>query len=144
MLSNQSKYAIRVILCLAINSDSKKKMGSKEIAEKIDIPAPFLAKIFQSLSKAKLIRSIKGPNGDFYLTKAEKQNNLLNVIACIDGLDKFNECFIGLPKCSNGNPCAIHHIVSPFKTKLTEELTNKTIADFTEETKNGKSYIFLK
>ncbi len=144
MLSNQSKYAIRAILCLSINSNSKKKMGSKEIAEKIDIPAPFLAKIFQSLSKAKLIQSIKGPNGGFYLTEAEKQNNLLDVIACIDGLDKFNECFIGLPKCSDENPCAIHHIVSPFKEKLTEELTGKTIADFAEETKNGKSYIFLK
>jgi len=143
MLSKQSKYAIRAVLYLAIHSNSKNKMGSKEVAKKIDIPAPFLAKIFQSLSKTKLIRSAKGPNGGFYLTDKEKQNNLLDIIACIDGLRKFNECFIGLPKCSDENPCAIHHIVSPFKTKLEEELTNKTIADFAEETKNGKSFIFI-
>lgn len=66
MLSNQSKYAIRAVLCLAINSDSDHKMGSKEIAKRIDVPAPFLAKIFQLLSKAKLIRSTKGPNGGFF------------------------------------------------------------------------------
>ncbi len=143
MLSNQSKYAIRAVLYLAINSDSKKKMGSKEVAKKIDIPAPFLAKIFQSLSRAKLIRSVKGPNGGFYLTDVEKQNNLLDIVECIDGLQKFNECFMGLPKCSDENPCAIHHIVSPFKTKLTEELTSKSIADFAEETKKGKSFIFI-
>jgi Rrf2 family protein len=131
-------------LYLSIHSDVEKKYSPKDIADVIDIPAPFLAKTLQLLTKNNLISSIRGRNGGFYLTEAEKQNNLLDVIACIDGLDKFNECFIGLPKCSDENPCAIHHIVSPFKEKLTEELTGKTIADFAEETKNGKSYIFLK
>ncbi|MEN8124772.1 MAG: Rrf2 family transcriptional regulator [Bacteroidota bacterium] len=141
MLTNQSKYAIRAVLCLAINTNSNNKMGSKDVAERIDIPAPFLAKIFQSLSKAKLIKSTKGPNGGFYLTDKERHNNLLDIVECIDGLDKFDKCFIGLPKCSDENPCAIHHIVHPFKTKLFDELTRKTIGDFAEETKKGKSFI---
>ncbi len=144
MLSNQSKYAIRAVLYLAIHSNEENKMSSREIAEKIDIPAPFLAKIFQLLSKSKLIHSVKGPKGGFFLTKADKNRNLFNIIECIDGLRKFNECFLGLPKCSDENPCAIHHIVKPFRESLTKELTTNTIEDIARETRKGKSFIFLK
>ena len=144
MLSNSCKYAIRAILYLAYNSSKSMKIGSKEIAEKISIPAPFLAKIFQKLSKEKIIRSSKGPHGGFYLTEKELSKTLIDIVQCIDGLGIFENCFLGLPKCSDENPCAIHNIVSPCKSHLREELSSKTIAVIAEETKKGKSFIFLK
>lgn len=144
MLSNQSKYAIRAVLYLALYADRNNKLGSKEVAEKIDIPAPFLAKTFQTLSRSGLIKSIKGPNGGFFLTEKQKNNSLMDIIECIDGLQKFSECFLGLPRCSDENPCAIHHIVSPFKTNLIKELNDKTISDFAMDAKTGKTFIFLK
>lgn len=144
MLSNQSKYAIRAVLYLAIYSDITKKLSSKYVAELIDIPAPFLAKIFQTLSKAKIILSSKGPSGGFYLTEKELSKNLLDVIECFDGLGMFNNCFLGLPRCSDESPCAIHHIISPFKKALKQDVFNKTIAEIAAETKKGKTFIFLK
>lgn len=144
MLSNQSKYAIRAVLYLAVNSSKDNKLSSKTVAEIIEVPAPFLAKIFQTLSKAKIILSVKGPNGGFYLGRKEQAKNVLNIIQCIDGLDSFNSCFIGLPKCSDENPCAIHHVAAPCRDTLLCELTERTIAEFAEDTKEGKSFIFLK
>jgi len=144
MLSNQSKYAIRAVLYLAVNTSIDRKLGSKHVAEVIDVPAPFLAKIFQILNKEKIIISSKGPNGGFYLGKKELSKNLLNIIQCIDGLDAFKSCFIGLPKCSDENPCAIHHVAVPFRESLLRELTERTIAEFAKDTKDGKSFIFLK
>jgi Rrf2 family transcriptional regulator, iron-sulfur cluster assembly transcription factor len=144
MLSNQSKYAIRAVLYLAIYSNEKDKLSSKKVADVINVPAPFLAKIFQKLSKEKLILSSKGPNGGFFLTKNEKSKNLLDVIDCIDGLESFKTCFFGLPKCSDENPCSIHHIAAPLRDTLLGELTSRSIADFAEDTKTGKSFIFLK
>jgi Rrf2 family protein len=144
MLSNSCKYAIRAILYLAYNSSKSRKISSKFIAEKIDIPAPFIAKIFQKLSKEKIIRSTKGPNGGFYLTEKELSKTLFDVVKCIDGLSIFENCFLGLPKCSDENPCAIHNIVSPCKKHLRQELSDKSIAEIAEETKKGKSFVFLK
>ena len=144
MLSNSCKYAIRAILYLAYNSSESKKIGSKIIAERLSIPAPFLAKIFQKLSKEKIIRSAKGPHGGFYLTEKELSKSLFDVVKCIDGLSLFENCFLGLPKCSDENPCAIHNIVSPCKKHLRQELSERTIAEIAEETKKGKSFIFLK
>ncbi len=144
MLSNQSKYAIRAVLYLAIYSNEKDKLSSKKVADVISVPAPFLAKIFQKLSKNRLILSTKGPNGGFFLTKNEKEKNLLDIIDCIDGLKSFKTCFFGLPKCSDENPCSIHHIAAPLRDTLIDELSTKSIADFAEDTKTGKSFIFLK
>ena len=144
MLSNSCKYAIRAVLYLAIYSNPNKKLSSKSVANFIDVPAPFLAKIFQTLSRNNIIQSSKGPNGGFYLTETELGNNLLDVIECIDGLEFFNNCFLGLPKCSDDKPCAIHHVIVPFKKNLKDEILNKTIAEIARETAKGKTFILLK
>jgi len=143
MLSKSSTYAIRAVLYLSIHSDVEKKYSPKDIADVIDIPAPFLAKTLQLLTKNNLISSIRGRNGGFYLTKKDKLNNLMSIIEIIDGLDKFNKCLLGLSVCSDENPCPIHHAVSPFKKQLIEELTHKTISDLTKEVSEGKTHIFL-
>lgn len=142
MLSNQSKYAIRGVIYLASYASIDNKLGSKEVADKVNVPQPFLAKTFQTLSREKIILSSKGPNGGFYLSEKEMSRSLLSVIECIDGLDAFNSCYIGLPNCSDANPCAIHHIGAPLKNKLINELKKRSIAEFAEDTKRGKSFLF--
>ena len=143
MLTNSSKYAIRSVLYLAVYTSESKKMGSKEVAGAIKIPAPFLAKILQKLVKSKLISSTKGPNGGFYLTESNRLNTMLDIVACTEGIDLFKDCFLGLPRCGDDNPCAIHHMVAPFKKTMIEGMGDKTIAEFAQETKEGKSFLFL-
>ena len=143
MLSNQSKYAIRAVLYLAVYTDENIKIGSKEVAKKTKIPAPFLAKILQKLVKGKLISSTKGPNGGFYLTEKDLLNSMLDTVRVIEGLDLLSECFLGLPKCGDENPCAIHHLISPFRNTLLKEMGDKTIGQYAKETKAGKYFLFL-
>lgn len=143
MLSKSSAYAIRAVLYLSLYSNEERKRSPKEIADIINIPAPFLAKILQVLAKNRLISSTKGRNGGFYLTEKNRLNSLISIVDCIDGLDKFQECLLGLPICSNVYPCPIHHAISPIRKKLIEELTFKTIDDLTQEIKDGNTYISL-
>ncbi len=143
MLTNSSKYAIRAVLYLAVYTNENKKMGSKEVADSIKIPAPFLAKILQKLVKDDLISSTKGPRGGFYLTEENLEKSMLDIVACSEGIDLFKECFLGLERCGDENPCAIHHMVAPFKKMMIEGMGNKTIAEFAKETKEGKSFLFL-
>jgi len=142
MLSNQSKYAIRGVIYLALHASENNKLGSKEVGENINVPQPFLAKIFQTLSKEKIITSSKGPKGGFNLTDKQLSGNLMSVIECIDGLNAFNSCFIGLPHCSDENPCSIHHLGAPLRKQLASDLKKRSIAEFAEETKKGRSVIF--
>lgn len=133
MLSKASKYAIAAVLHLTNTATEQKKLGSKQIAEVLNIPAPFLAKILQELTKENIISSTKGPNGGFYLTTINNKKTLFDIIKCIDGLQKFESCFLGHEECNNLNPCAIHHLYYPFKDELIKELKTKTILEKASE-----------
>jgi len=133
MLSKSSKYAIRAVLYIANNTNRNKKIGSKEVAKQLDIPAPFLAKTLQELIKKDIISSIKGPHGGFFLTEINSLKTLLDIIDCIDGVQKFNECFLGKHECNDESPCVVHHIYLPFKNKLIDKLRTKSITEMAKE-----------
>ena len=143
MLSKSSKYGIRGVLYLALNSNENRKFSPTTIAKYIGVPAPFLAKTLQLLAKNHLVSSSKGRHGGFYLSDKNKQNSLIAIVDCIDGLDKFESCIIGLPVCSNENPCPMHDRLAPLRRAMVEELTNKSIEEFTNDLRSGKTHIFL-
>ena len=144
MLSNASKYAILSTLYLAEHSNEDRKISVKEIAENIDVPSPFLAKLFQQLVRGKIISSTKGPHGGFYLSDKNKKKNVLDIIDNIDGLNKWNGCFLGLNECDSANPCPVHFIVVPFKNNILAKFRDKTIMEFSQEISANKSLLSLK
>ena len=144
MLTNACKYAIRSILYLAMHTNEQQKVGVKKIAEELESPQPFLAKLLQQLNKGKLVSSTKGPNGGFYLSKSDKENAVWDIIKNIDGTSKFDDCFLGLSKCCDKNPCPVHFIVSPFKQKLLENFRDKTISQYVIEIQQTGKVLSLK
>lgn len=144
MLSRASKYAILSTLFLAEHSSVDKKISVKVIAESIDVPSPFLAKLFQQLVRGKIVSSTKGPNGGFYLTEKNSQKNVCDIIENIDGLNKLNECFLGLNECDSKNPCPVHFIVEPFKEKIMGKFRDKTIKEFAQEISDTGRVLTLK
>ncbi|MCW9037283.1 MULTISPECIES: Rrf2 family transcriptional regulator [Altibacter] len=144
MLSNASKYAIRSILYLATHTSETKKINVKVIAEELETPPSFLAKLLQQLTNNGLVSSTKGPNGGFYLDEKNRKKSLWDVITCIDGTDKFNQCFLGLSECNDRNPCPAHAMVAPFKEKILTNFRDKTIAEFAAESLEKGTYLTLK
>ena len=144
MLSSASQYAIRSILYLAMYTDESNKVGAKKIADDLEVPQPFLAKLLQQLTKTGLISSTKGPKGGFFLEERGREKSVWDVVKSIDGEDKFDQCFMGLAKCSDENPCPVHFIVSPFKGKILYEFKEKTIDEFVKKIKLSNKRISLK
>ncbi len=60
MLTKAGKYAVLCMVYLA-GEAGQGVVARKEIAEAMDIPGPFLAKIAQELSRAGLIQVVQGP-----------------------------------------------------------------------------------
>lgn len=133
MLTKASKYAISAVLYLTNNSSAEYKLSSKEIADSIEIPAPFLAKTMQQLTKKGIISSIKGPHGGFYLSEKNHKKTLFDIIECVDDIEKFNNCYLGQNNCNENNPCVAHFIYAPFKDKLIRKLKTKTILEMAKE-----------
>lgn len=129
MFSKTCKYAIRAVLYLALQSDGKTKTSVVDMAEALNAPKHFLAKVLQQLSKHGLISSAKGPKGGFYLSEKNLKASLNEVITCIDGPDVFSGCVIGLPVCSSENPCPLHNQANAYRQGLNYQLKYQTIGE---------------
>ena len=105
MLTSACKNAIRSVLYLAMFSDETKKIGVKKVADEFEIPQPFLAKLLQKLNKSNLVSSTKGPHGGFFIDKDNVKKTVWDIVLCIDGTKRFDQCFLGLSKCGDDNPC---------------------------------------
>ncbi|PQJ74385.1 RrF2 family transcriptional regulator [Polaribacter gangjinensis] len=144
MLSKASKYVISAVLYMTKNATLENKLGSLEIAKRLNIPAPFLAKSLQKLSKKGIISSVKGPNGGFYLSNENKDKTLFDVIDCVDSVEKFNQCYLGHEYCNEENPCVVHFLYAPFKSTLITKLKTKTILQMAEEYQNNTNFTLKK
>ena len=141
MLSNASKYAIKAMLYLALESNKYNKLGAKPLAKTLKVPEPFLAKILQQLVKSNLLSSTKGPHGGFYISEENAQNNICKVIENIDGQPMFINCFMGLEKCDESNPCPLHNIVVDFRENLMKKFNDMTLAEFAKDTNTQSAFL---
>ena len=141
MFSKSCEYAIKAMIFVAQKSKDEVRVGVKDIAKGIDAPEHFIAKILQSLGKKKLVNSVKGPNGGFYMDQINLKSSLADVVKAIDGDGIYKDCVIGLKLCSEKNPCPVHEEFKEIKKNLITMLEENTIADFNEKLDTGKFFL---
>lgn len=132
---------MRAVLYIAQQSGPDEKIGISAIAEGLDIPKHYLAKLLQQLSGHDVVQSIKGPGGGFFLTEEARRQPLLRIIEVIDGPQVFKRCALGLVQCSNAHPCAIHRYVVPFRDAFYSAVRNTTIDQLQREVDRGEAFI---
>ncbi len=142
MFSKSTEYALRAIIYLAQKSSIDCKIGITELSEAIDSPKSFTAKILQNLTRDnKLISSVTGPSGGFYLTEQAKKKSLLNVLTLLEDEGIITGCILGLKECSEKNPCPMHGEYKKIKPQLLSMLDDKTILQLAREMKDPKVVI---
>lgn len=108
MIYSQScEYAIRALTYLATIRDAR-KATAREISASEDLPQQFLAKLLQSMARAGMVTSTKGPGGGFALAVNPQHITLLDVVTCIDGAPDFDSCAVGQVECTDQTPCPLH------------------------------------
>lgn len=143
MLSKPSMYAIRAVLFLATQAPNGERLSPVFISKQLNIPSAYLAKTLQVLVRAKIISSVKGRNGGFYLTEENKANTLMSIVKAYLDSGFIHDCFLGLSQCKDETPCPIHFVIKPLRTAFLKELKSTTIAELTEGIKTGKTYLVL-
>lgn len=130
MLSKASQYAIKALLFLSANQKGGNRLSVKDIALAIDSPPAFTSKILQQLVSAKIITSVKGSGGGFEIAESKvKSTKVITVLHAIEGNHFSSGCFLGLPDCSEKNPCPVHKLYAPLREKMNQGLYNVTLAE---------------
>ncbi|HRN54894.1 MAG TPA: Rrf2 family transcriptional regulator [Agriterribacter sp.] len=141
MLSLTCKTAIKAVIYLASKHDTRTNAGIKEIAEYIDASEHTVGKLLQTLVKQKVINSVKGPSGGFFITKEQLDQPIINIVAAIDGNEVFKECGLGLSKCSSAHPCPIHDEYKVARGLIEQLFATSKICDLCKPVNSGLAYL---
>lgn len=145
MLSNSCRYGIRAIIYLASQPSGKSTIGIKQISRDLDLPTPFLAKILQQLAKQKILKSVKGPHGGFYLLKDPGKITLLDIVRTIDGDEIFTSCIIHNSTCKHidkqKDVCDLHDDYSAIRSNLINLFSSRNIYDIVQKKGNSGKII---
>ncbi len=93
MISQTTEYALRAVVWLAANPD--KPLTAQQIAEATRVPAGYLAKVLQGLSRAGLLHSQRGLGGGFHLARPPSALTMWDVVQAVDPLKRIQQCPLG-------------------------------------------------
>ncbi|MEU2234492.1 RrF2 family transcriptional regulator [Streptomyces vietnamensis] len=82
-ISARTDYAIRAMAELACSPD--RPLKAEDIAGRQNIPGRFLFVVLSDLRQARLVRSVRGPDGGYSLARPAAEITLADVIRAMDG-----------------------------------------------------------
>src|SRR5438270_10530105 len=84
-LTRASSYALHAVAYMATQKQQDKPIASHHIAAARKIPERFLLKVLKPLVSARVLLSIKGPNGGYRLAKAPDKITMAEIVEAVDG-----------------------------------------------------------
>jgi len=129
LLTRATEYAL---LSLDAIRRSDKPVGAEQLANELNIPKSFLAKILQNLAKEGILESRKGAHGGFVLIKDINDISVQSVIIAAEGKPPaVFDCTGYMDTCPNGaiGTCVISPFLAKFQTRIDEFLNGLTLGD---------------
>lgn len=125
MLSRTAEYALRAMVCLA--GAGPEKTTAQAIAEATSVPEGYMAKVLNTLARAGLVVSQRGPTGGFALAVEPEELSVLRVIEAVEpGRD-------GAARIASEGCCgrleALEDLMVSLESDLASRLSSIRIAD---------------
>jgi Rrf2 family protein len=139
IFSNATEYAIRGLSELAARN-TRGPVLLDDLIEGTDLPRDFLAKIFQKLVRAGLLRSARGRGGGFSLAREQHEITLMHIIEAIEGPQLMDKCVVGLARCNDAMPCSQHDLYKPIRQRLKDYLRTTTLADLAASLRSKQAW----
>jgi Rrf2 family protein len=137
VLSRTSQYAIQALIYIATQAPGEPVLN-RDIADRLNVPAAYLAKILQSLCKHGLLDSFRGRLGGFCLRDGMHKTSLMQVLLLTEGPDFTKSCILGLKECSDETACPMHFKWKPVKNKIIAMMNDMRLEDLAKAVQTGK------
>ena len=121
-------YAVRALMDLAGTYGNGTKQ-SADIAERWNIPAPYLDQLLTALRKAGLVASVRGPQGGHALARSASTITVREVFEALEGPLQPIDCLEDNSRCSFSRSCAIQDVWAEVQSTVSHLLSSITIGD---------------
>lgn len=137
-ISTKGRYALRLMLDVALN-DAKTPVRIKDIAERQQISDKYLEQIVSSLNKAGFVKSLRGPQGGYRLTKKPEEYTVGMILRLIEGSLAPVACLDDdINNCTRADRCPTLILWEKLYDAISEVVDNITLADLISWQKNMK------
>jgi Rrf2 family iron-sulfur cluster assembly transcriptional regulator len=130
-ITRAGEYGVLGMMYLARRSDgaARKTAMIDEVSRAEKVPKSFLAKIFQNLARAGLVKSVRGAGGGFVLARTPLEITVLEIVEAIEGKIVFQRCKQDKPDCKHIGGCALCGLFEQAQDGLKDVLTRTTLDD---------------
>src|SRR6478672_12967881 len=137
-LSDGIEWGTHVTTLLAV-LPSGRALPAAKLAEYHGVPAAYLAKHLQALSRAGILESVQGPRGGYRLARPAPDITLLDVVEAIDGAEPAFRCTeirrrgpAAQPASAYRLACGIHRVMDDADAAWRTSLRRVTVASLVD------------
>lgn len=134
-ISTKGRYAVRVMLDLAMNSTGE-CIKVKDIAARQEISEKYLEQIIASLTRAGFVNSVRGAQGGYRLAKAPEDYTVGMILRVTEGSLAPVACLdVGAEACDRCDTCETLGVWKELADAINRVVDSVTVADLMERQK---------
>lgn len=128
MITTRGRYALRVMVDLAINSNEN-YISLKSISQRQEISNKYLEQIIAKLNKAGFLETARGNMGGYKLAREPKEYKVGEILRATEGTLAPVNCVTTEGKCSNKQKCKTYSFWEGLDKVINEYIDSKTLED---------------
>ncbi len=136
-LSTKGRYGVKAMVDLAIHYGGE-PISIKSISERQNISEYYLEQLFSPLRKAELIRSVRGAQGGYVLSRSPKDITIAEIMEVLEGPIEISSC-LDEKSCNNVDCCATRLLWAKIKNSIDSVTKSTTLQDILDDYKDMKS-----
>ena len=129
-LNTRGRYAVMALADMA-TFNSQNPVSLRDISLRQNISLVYLEQIFSKLKKSNIVKSIRGTNGGYILTKDPEKIKLSNIFLAVDEKVKTLQCKKESKKGCNGKltKCITHYLWDDLEMHINDFFDKKNLGD---------------
>lgn len=136
-ISTKGRYALRLIVRLALLSDINRPARKREIAGQEDMSEDYAEQLLIRMKSGGLIESRRGVQGGFVLARPPNQITAADVLETVEGPIQLAPC--QAESCKQATICITRDLWDEVQTALLKILRNTTVAQLCERARKHTS-----
>lgn len=129
-ISRRLDYGLQLMVALAAETDNRAQ-STASLAQKLQIPLPFLHQIGHTLMQAGVIKATPGPRGGLRLNQPADSITVLDIVETLEGKVDVN------PQPEDETPAGPNQMVwSGLQATIVQQLSNITLSQLNQMYQN--------
>lgn len=141
-ISTKGRYALRLMIDLAVHNTGE-LVKIKEIAARQNISEKYLEQIISVLKKAGYVRSLRGSQGGYMLSKAPKEYTVGMILRLTEGSMAPVSCLEDeINQCARAQECVTLRLWRMLNQAIEDVIDHVTLQDMLEwQLEMGNNYV---